>query len=308
MEGKKHTVGYTESEGFRCLEDLQESRFVESSKPIRLDYCGTERCKAGYSFGPYTRQNYVIHLVLEGKGYLHVGEKVYEITANQAFLLRPGVETFYQADNDTPWEYAWVGFHGPQSEKIIARMGFARDRDVVRVGDARVLAGYINNMLDHRDLTYVNYLKRGAYLDLLVADIIQFADIPEQTPQFSEEAYVDLAIENIISNYDRPVRIAKVADRIGINRSYLSIIFKKKTGVSPQQYLIRYRMEKSAELLTETELSIRAVAMAVGYSDPLTFSKAFKQHYGVSPTIFRENRPELFRTREKGDYTGNYDL
>ena len=69
---RKYTVGYTENDDYRCLEDLEESRFMESSKMVRLDYCGMERCTPGYAFGPYIRENYVLHFILEGKGTLQV--------------------------------------------------------------------------------------------------------------------------------------------------------------------------------------------------------------------------------------------
>jgi len=305
---KRNTVGYTESSDYRCLEDLEETRFMENSKMIRLDYCGMERCTPGYAFGPYIRENYVIHFVMEGKGTLQVEGKLYEIRKDQAFLLRPGVETIYQADRKDPWMYAWIGFHGYPCENLIERMGFSAQQDVIDVGDAGIPAGYISQMLDHRELTFADYLRRGAFLELLLADVIAYADVPEKKEHFSEEAYVELAVKEIIANYGHPVRVSSIANKIGINRSYLSIIFKKRMGVSPQQYLIDFRLEKAAELIQETGMAVRAVAAVVGYTDPLTFSKAFKQKYGCSPSLFREKSPELMKTDLKGKYAGIHNL
>ena len=112
----------------------------------------------------------------------------------------------------------------------------------------------------------------------------------------------------INANYGHPVRISSIANKIGINRSYLSIIFKKRLGGSPQQYLIDFRLEKAAELIQETGMAVRAVAAVVGYTDPLTFSKAFKQKYGCSPSLFREKSPELMKTDLKGKYAGIHNL
>ena len=305
---RKYTVGYTENDDYRCLEDLEESRFMESSKMVRLDYCGMERCTPGYAFGPYIRENYVLHFILEGKGTLQVEGKIYRIKKDQAFLLRPGIETVYQADQKDPWTYAWIGFHGYQCANIIERMGFAPQEDVIDVENAGILAGYIGRMLDHKELTFADYLRRSAFLELLIADVIAFADVPEKKERFSEEAYVDMALKEITANYEHPVRISSIARKIGINRSYLSIIFKKRMGVSPQQYLIDFRMEKAAELIQETDMAIRAVASVVGYTDPLTFSKAFKQKYGCSPSLFRESLPELMKTDLKGKYAGIHNL
>ena len=310
MEQKQNTIGYTENEDFRCLEDLQDYRFEGQGSDMCLDYCGMERCKPGWSFGPYVRQNYVLHIIIEGKGSLYMSEgREYHLQKNEAFLLRPGEESVYTADEEQPWVYAWVGFHGYQAETIVSSMGFVQgQKDAIRVADAVVLTGYISNMLDCREMTFSNSLKRRAWLALLVSDIMDAADVPEKTEIVSEETYVHLAIEEIIGHYDQPVKVAHVARKIGINRSYLSIIFKKRMGVSPQQFLINYRMEQASRLLSQTAMTIRTVAAAVGYTDPLTFSKAFKQKYGVSPSIYRQQPMTVSHNENKGDYTGHQNL
>ena len=308
MAEEKKTIGYTESRDFRCLEDLQEAGSMGTGYLIRLDYCGTERCKPGYAFGPYIRENYVIHVILEGKGQLRIEGKTYDVEENQAFLLKPGLEATYQADLEHPWVYAWIGFHGLQSEKIVMNMGFTEGCFVVPVRDAAVLGNYIECMLDHSRLNFADYLKRISYLGLFVSDMIEDVELPRQQDHFSEDTYVNMAVDAMISNYEKPLKIAGIASQIGINRSYLSIIFKKKMGVSPQQFLVDFRLEKAAECLRETDMPVRTIAMGVGYADPLTFSKAFKKKYGVNPTSYRENPPRIFETDAKGNYTGTYNL
>lgn len=309
MIEKENTIGYTESEDYRCLEDLQEFRFLDRGNGLRLDYCGMERCKPGYSFGPYVRQHYVMHIVIEGKGQLQICGKHYDIQKNQAFLLWPGEESVYQADEEDPWVYSWVGFHGLIAEKLTGIMGFSKeDRAVINITDAVELTGYISSMLEHRELTFASYLRREAWLELLIAEIVNDADVPEETSKLSEEAYVDMAIEEIVNHYDHPVKVSGIARKIGINRSYLSSIFKKRMGISPQQFLINYRLENAAQILAQTSMAIRTVAASVGYADSLTFSKAFRQRYGMSPTEYRENPPVIKETSEKGEYTGNQEL
>ena len=82
--------------------------------------------------------------------------------------------------------------------------------------------------------------------------------------------------------------MSQLADYIGINRSYFTAIFKKLVGVSPQEYLLSYRMEESMKLLTECDLPIKTIAASVGYDNPLTFSKIFKNRFGCSPQNYRK--------------------
>ena len=78
-----------------------------------------------------------------------------------------------------------------------------------------------------------------------------------------------------------------IADFCGLNRSYFGKIFRENLGKTPQEFLISYRMSKATELLRLTTLSIGDIANAVGYTNPLHFSRAFKNVYGFSPREWR---------------------
>ena len=101
-------VGLTDSVGFACLEDLQLSNSYMWGTAISLDYCGREDCIKGWKFGPYVRESYVIHMVKKGKGTFTIAGKTYELGPGQAFIIRPGEETTYRADDDDPWSYMWM--------------------------------------------------------------------------------------------------------------------------------------------------------------------------------------------------------
>ena len=107
----KHTTGFTSSARYRCLEDLQREA-VE----LCLIYCGWEYCDPGHRFGPNKRTSYVLHIVREGKGTLEIYKKKYNLSAGDAFLIPPSTEAWYEADQDDPWSYMWVGFTGFKAE------------------------------------------------------------------------------------------------------------------------------------------------------------------------------------------------
>lgn len=61
-------------------------------------------------------------------------------------------------------------------------------------------------------------------------------------------------------------------------------------GISPQEYLLNYRMEYASELLKDPDMKISAIAHEVGYQDPLTFLKVFKKHMNMSPSQWRQEQ------------------
>ena len=58
-------------------------------------------------------------------------------------------------------------------------------------------------------------------------------------------------------------------------------------GISPQEYLVSYRMDMAAEMLKDTDKKIQEIAEEVGYADQMSFSRAFKKYKKMSPTEYR---------------------
>lgn len=99
--------------------------------------------------------------------------------------------------------------------------------------------------------------------------------------------YIHEALEYISHNFQNDISVEQIADICGLNRSYFGKIFKEAVGVTPQEFLLKYRMTKAAELLKLTQLSIGEISSAVGYENQLHFSRAFKSVYGASPKNWR---------------------
>ena len=107
-----------------------------------------------------------------------------------------------------------------------------------------------------------------------------------------DNLYIRRAVEYIRRNYSNAIRITYVADYVCIDRSYLYTLFRRKMGVSPQDYLTNCRITCAAELLLISDLPVSGVALSCGYQDPLVFSKAFKQKKGVTPSQYRRDAQE----------------
>lgn len=80
--------------------------------------------------------------------------------------------------------------------------------------------------------------------------------------------------------------------KIPLNGDYVRKIFKKQTGVTPHEYLIRTRLERAENILScgvsnkYSELTVSQIAEACGFAEPLYFSRVFKKYYGVAPSAY----------------------
>lgn len=233
--------------------------------------CGWQKCPSAHAFGPTVRLYYLLHYVVQGSGVFRAGGKEHAVRAGQMFIIRPFEETFYQADALTPWEYIWIGF----TAKIPMPACIKEAHVVASSTCGEIFSSMLEaeNMREGREL----YLA-GKVLQLL-ARLCQ--------REGGEGDYAQQAKTYMQSNYMRDISIAELAARLNLNRSYFSTLFKSSTGKSPQRYLTDYRMEKACELMTEHGYTPGEAARATGYPDIFSFSRMFKQRYGMAPSAYR---------------------
>lgn len=282
-------VKYTSSARYRCLENLHKE-----SLELYLKYCGLEECDAGHVYGPTERDEFLIHIILDGEGTYIVNNQTFKLKKNQAFLIRPGVSTVYKADVNTPWKYIWIGFDGTKAEEYLRFAGFREDNPVQTFKCIDQLKKCVIRILKASQLTIANSLIRESQLMEFLALLIKEKQANSKSdPVYSAQIYVDHAIEYIENHLQEQIKIQDIAKYIGIDRSYLTYCFKKQLNMSPQEYFIEYRLHIAAGLLKSTNVSIAGVAERIGYTDPFSFSKAFKKLFRMSPKNYRAYKEEI---------------
>ncbi len=279
------TTTYKTSVGFRCLRNIQKQ-----TNDLYLVHCGYQQCSPNYTYNHKIPNEYHIHFVLNGKGSLTIDNKTYKIKKDNIFLIPKDIPISYNADSNEPWEYIWVTFDGEKSSDYLDYAGLTKDNPVIisAIPTATYLP-LIKKILDTNVLTIANEIKRVGILYEVLSTLIGAQCSTTKNGKcydYPSETYIDHALQYISLNYDH-IKINDIATYIGINRSYLTIIFKEKLEVSPQEYLINYRMRKAAELIKSTNLSIQDISTQIGYDNPYNFSKMFKRVYGLSPKNYR---------------------
>lgn len=94
--------------------------------------------------------------------------------------------------------------------------------------------------------------------------------------------------------------LADIALFLGVSGSYLSTKFKRETGVSFTEYLLRFRMNKARELLGGHYSTLREIAENVGYLDYVQFSKMFKKYVGITPSDYTKDNMSTIKTPDNG--------
>lgn len=265
----------------------------ENFVDLGLYQFGWERCESAHSFGPATRNHYLFHYIISGTGTLMADDskgntQTYPVKSMQGFMIFPNQITTYIADKELPWEYVWIEFDGLRVKSLLETAGLTIDSPIYHAGSKELRNEMMNEMLymtQNRDSSPFHLIGH-LYLFL---DYLTRSSSSIRLTQGSKlrDFYVHEALSFIENHFHNDISVEDIAAACGLNRSYFGKIFREAVGKSPQEFLLSYRMVKAAELLKLTSLSVGDIGAAVGYTNQLHFSRAFKNIYEISPREWR---------------------
>ena len=249
--------------------------------------CGYETCSPGHSYGPAVRSGYMIHYILSGKGFYQTHDQLYHLSQGDTFLIKPHTLVYYEADHDQPWTYTWIGLQGIKVEQYLSRSTLMDDLHIhcgadtqIRQCHEKMFEAY--KLTENRDLMMNSILYE--YLYLLACRF------PQKNISSTEKriSYIEDALKYIELNYSEAISVQSLADWLNLERTYLYRLFKSILHVSPQEYLLDFRIRQACNLLKTTDFSVSNIARSVGYEDALYFSRLFHRKKGMTPSRYRE--------------------
>ncbi len=255
-----------------------------SKSDINIYYCGEEACNPGHFFGPAIRPHYLMHVILNGKGFYEAKGKKFEVNKGEAFLIRPQEITYYEADKGEPWEYSWVAFDGEKTEEMLKKAGFTADNpicNILRLEDCKKYLHQLVSIFDKADSN--EYELTGLfYLIFSTAEIVN-----QKEEEAAEQGYYVKALTFIRHNYGYDIKVSDIARYVGIDRTYLFKIFKHFLGKSVKEYLTEYRLLTAKYMLQHSSYNMTEVALSCGFYDLSSFSRNFKKAEGITPMQYR---------------------
>ena len=265
---------------------------------LTLFQYGWENCAPLHSYGPAKRNHYLFHFIFGGKGYLSSNDSagqthLYKLEANQGFLICPGQVNTYYADEKTPWEYAWLEFDGVKALEYMEMAGLGWDRPVYHLKkreEGALLKEELMAIVDNPYRSSINQIGHLYLFDALIRSSVNRKTMVQSGKM--RDTYIKEAISFIEMNYGRAISVEDIADFCNINRSYLNRLFKESTGKTLQNFLMYYRMNRAAELLKVSELTVNEIGKRCGYQNQLHFSRAFKTIFGLSPMQWKKKEKE----------------
>lgn len=115
---------------------------------------------------------------------------------------------------------------------------------------------------------------------------ISLIDLKNYKSNALADKYTEKIIEYILQNYNKKISIEEFAEKYNVSTSYLSRQFKAQTAHTFHDFLNKYRIQKSIEILDTGEYKVYEVSNMVGFSEYKHFSTVFKKYMNFSPVEF----------------------
>lgn len=233
-------------------------------------------------------QEFVFLYIYEGSGWFASAHcKKTRVKAGDMCLIFPNEWHSYAPDKETGWAEAWIGCKGTIPQQWIDNGFFTPDNAVLNIGMNNQLLDYFNRAYEvarQQSPAYQQML--AGYVGMISSTVYSACrGLPYKCSPVIKN--INRAKRFMHDNICENISMEEVARYVGIGYSKFRKDFKQITGLSPNQYFIEMKLERSKTMLLNEEISCKEVAFSLGFDSPPYFTKVFRSHTGLTPQEFR---------------------
>ena len=253
---------------------LVDANVKNQKVPLQVNCCGLNMSE-GYEERRRMRKDYYYMYVLDG-------EIEYEgdvVSKGDVIVFESEREINYTKHGE--FSYLWVHFTGFEAHNLIL--------ETIGAFNTKVHIGYREDIQNLFEKLFEEFVINDKHFGSISVCLLR--EILSLTARYTRHSVVPLkSIVYIHENYDEDITIKHLADMEEMSLTAYRELFKKHTGVSPNEYLINVRVNIACRLLTQTNEKIGDVALKVGYTDQYYFSRIFAKKMKISPREYRKTK------------------
>ncbi len=151
-------------------------------------------------------------------------------------------------------------------------------------------SGVVENYYDHSRVEFTKEVYNAQSVEQceeILRKIARFFSERDQEPERTLSPLVRKIITDVDTDLKEPLTLQYFSEKLGVNGSYLSNLFRRETGKTITQYVTDQRLKHAENLLRYTNKPVRSVAAEVGIGDAQYFSRLFRKKTGMKPTEYR---------------------
>jgi AraC family transcriptional regulator, arabinose operon regulatory protein len=228
---------------------------------------------------------YILIHCVKGKGWYSMGNKRYNVTSNDFFIIPAGTAHKYGADIADPWTIFWVHFTG-----AFARFYFNLLTKSRKAGPMHAIVNTSRNLLFYdiiQHLELMNDTGNIIYSNSCLYAYLSSFQPSEMKISINENDIIQDCITYMKENLDKKLKLDDISAKAKISSSHLAAIFKKRMKYSPIHLYTSFKVQRACQMLMDNSHNVKTIAYSLGYDDQYHFSRVFKTIMGVSPKNFK---------------------
>lgn len=236
---------------------------------------------------PHAHTYTELFYIVGGDGQFQINDMIFPVQPNQLVVVNPNILHTEVSYEDHPLEYIVLGIEGlelttPGDEDSRHCIYSFPEQNAV----LNSMRSILQEMQDRKQEYETICL---AYMDIITVQLMRNASVSVSQTQarFPANRQCAAVRHYIDQHYKENINLDMLAERVNINKYYMSHAFKREYGVSPINYLIFCRIREGKRLLSETDLSLSQIATVLGFSSSSYFSQSFRNSEGMSPSEYR---------------------
>jgi AraC-like DNA-binding protein len=235
-------------------------------------------------------RQYILIYCYKGEGIIRLENRSIVLKPNTYYIIPPGVPHEYYALEQNPWSIYWIHFTGAIAphfhEKFAAQ--YPDSAPLLALEERRI--GLFDNLINAMENGYSSANLEYVNLSLwqLLSAFLYERFFTEERKKNTENNTIEAAIEYMKNHLDQPLKVDDVAAHFSYSLSHFFTLFKQRTGYSPIHYFNYLKAQKACQYLSFTGMSVKEISFALGFNDPLYFSRLFKKIMSTSPLQYRK--------------------
>ncbi|MBR3942756.1 MAG: helix-turn-helix transcriptional regulator [Clostridia bacterium] len=219
------------------------------------------------------------HYVHSGSPTVYCDEKPYVLQPGKLYFFPQNLSFRAEMASDMQYDHTAIDFIAFPPTNMSAPIEIDLDAFPFLRSAFKILAEMAETV------PMESYQHKNEYTSVAESYILSFVQLLNRffPIDIVSDSFILDVLDYIHQNYDRELTLEELAERSGYQRQFFIRKFKKFMQVTPYKYIKDYRMDTAFYLLQQKKCSVTDVAGKVGYTDIPGFSRAFKQHFGITP-------------------------
>jgi len=222
--------------------------------------------------------------VIEGECFLRIDNQNYIIRPGQLAYLPKGKVRAYTHASERFTMYEMAFSASSKGKSLMEILGLTEGDYVVDIAQKEEMSALFENA--HRKEMFKNPLYDVAWCANILSIINIYAS--ERAKQHTQEKEIFRpVIEYMSENIGKSIKLEELAALAYMQPTYFIKRFSKNFDISPLAYFNRMKIYKAMGLLSGTDMSIDQIAKHLGINDTSYFTRMFKKHCSVTPSVYR---------------------